>query len=122
MLPNKSLFSQTFEKVTLKIKISEQRKKMLSSGFSVGGHTRSQIQFNHFFSTAVISHLGVTARSLCKIVTKDDKKAEVLNAFPSSVFNSKTSFLGSKPSELEDRNVEQYEDPSPRENGQQADT
>lgn len=56
------------------------------------------------------------------MMIKADKKAEVFNAFPSSVFNSKTSFLNNKPSELEDMDGEQNEDPSPRENGQQPDT
>lgn len=55
-------------------------------------------------------------------MTKDDKKAEVLNAFPCSFFNSKASFLSNKLSELEDSNGEQNEDPSPRENGQKPDT
>lgn len=86
------------------------------------GHTRSQIQFNYFSSTAGVSLLGgsksVRARSLGKIVTKNDKKAKVLNAFPSLVFSSKTSFLKKKLSELEDRNRENF----PRENGQQPDT
>ncbi|KAK4805322.1 hypothetical protein QYF61_018185 [Mycteria americana] len=46
------------------------------------------------------------------IVTKDEEKAEVLNAFFSSFFNSKTSCSwGTQPPELEDRDGEQNEAP-----------
>ena len=42
------------------------------------------------------------------LVTKDQDKAEVLNALFTSVFNSNTCYtLGTKPSALVDRNVEQ---------------
>ncbi|KAK4816829.1 hypothetical protein QYF61_023893 [Mycteria americana] len=44
------------------------------------------------------------------IVTENEEKAEVLNAFFTSVFNSKTSCsLGTQPPELEDRDGEQKE-------------
>lgn len=55
-------------------------------------------------------------------MTKDDKKAEVLNAFSSTVFSNKTSFLNNKPPELEDRDGQHNEDPKPRESGQQPHT
>ena len=46
------------------------------------------------------------------IVTKGEEKAEVLNAFFTSVFNSKTSCSpGTWPPELEDREGEQNEAP-----------
>ena len=43
-------------------------------------------------------------------MTKEEQKAEVLNAFFASVFNSKTSCsLGTQPPELEDGDGEQNE-------------
>ncbi|KAK4832989.1 hypothetical protein QYF61_027013 [Mycteria americana] len=46
------------------------------------------------------------------IVAKDEEKAEVLNAFFDSVFNSKTSYSwGTQPPELEDRDGEHNEAP-----------
>ncbi|KAK4825063.1 hypothetical protein QYF61_023067 [Mycteria americana] len=46
------------------------------------------------------------------VVTKDEEKDKILNAFFASVFNSKTSCsLGTQPPELEDRDGEQNEAP-----------
>ena len=46
------------------------------------------------------------------IATKHEEKAEVLNAFFSSVFNSQTGYSqGSQPSVLEDRDGEQNKPP-----------
>ena len=45
------------------------------------------------------------------IVTKDEEKTEVRNAFFASVFNSKTSSPGTQPPELEDGDREQNEAP-----------
>jgi len=46
------------------------------------------------------------------IATKDEEKAEVINAFFISVFNSQTSYSqGSQPPVLEDREAEQNKPP-----------
>lgn len=43
-----------------------------------------------------------------KNIAKDEKKAEIINAFFASIFNSKTSYAqGNQPPELVDRDGEQ---------------
>jgi len=55
-------------------------------------------------------HLLLDARG--NIATKDEEKAEVVNAFFLSVFNSQTGYSqGSQPPELEDREGEQNKPP-----------
>jgi len=52
------------------------------------------------------------------IVNRDEEKAEVLNAFFTSVFNSQTAYpQGSQPPVLEDREGEQNKPPIIQEEG-----